>query len=394
MQVESQKLWQKKFSSWLRRPLPGTVTGNCDEATAPALLLRFALSRATACAAIVPSLPDAEKIVRQIHALADLAGESADLLLLPETRRGKLLLVDEEQRRAAALERAADGNFGLIVTSGAGSVAPAVAPGVRRENRLTLRVGDRIAFRALLEFLVKLDYDDEIECVSPGDFARRGGIIDLFSPLCDFPCRVEFWGDRIESLRKFDPATQRSKDDLDSYELVGRALQRSEEAEQCANSDFFAYLPKEAPVVVLWPEIVRETVRRAVEPDRFERFERAMQTLHREERLFLLSGDSLPGLPDGGIAPLFSTVRAEGRESALFRDTLSAQLKAIAARRMQMVFCYSNLETAPEAEALARELSGKGDCATAPGELDSSFLLEEAKLALICDKDCYDPSVA
>ncbi|MDD3155755.1 MAG: transcription-repair coupling factor, partial [Victivallaceae bacterium] len=88
------------------------------------------------------------------------------------------------------------------------------------------------------------------------------------------------------------------------------------------------------------------------------------------------------------------TVRAEGRESALFRDTLSAQLKDIAARRMQMVFCYSNLETAPEAEALARELSGKVDCATAPGELDSSFLLEEAKLALICDKDCYDPSVA
>ncbi len=51
-----------------------------------------------------------------------------------------------------------------------------------------------------------------------GDFSVRGGIIDLFPPLYDQPARLEFWGDEVESIRLFDPASQRSQGELD--ELV------------------------------------------------------------------------------------------------------------------------------------------------------------------------------
>ncbi len=51
-----------------------------------------------------------------------------------------------------------------------------------------------------------------------GDYTIRGGVMDLFSPMHPFPVRLEFWGDRLESIRQFDPASQRSQDHL--QELV------------------------------------------------------------------------------------------------------------------------------------------------------------------------------
>src|SRR5438067_2300090 len=50
--------------------------------------------------------------------------------------------------------------------------------------------------------------------VEPGQFGRRGGIVDVFSPSDSSPIRIEFFGDEIESVGSFDPLTQRSKDQL------------------------------------------------------------------------------------------------------------------------------------------------------------------------------------
>ncbi|MGA8780564.1 MAG: transcription-repair coupling factor, partial [Terracidiphilus sp.] len=53
----------------------------------------------------------------------------------------------------------------------------------------------------------------------PGQFTRRGGILDVYSPEADRPVRVEFFGDEIETIRKFDPETQRSQSGLDETQL-------------------------------------------------------------------------------------------------------------------------------------------------------------------------------
>lgn len=54
----------------------------------------------------------------------------------------------------------------------------------------------------------------------PGEFAQRGGILDIYSPLWEEPSRVELEGDRVVSIRRFDPMTQRSSDDLRSVEII------------------------------------------------------------------------------------------------------------------------------------------------------------------------------
>jgi len=53
-----------------------------------------------------------------------------------------------------------------------------------------------------------------------GDYSIRGGVIDIFSPLYPFPVRLEFWGDRLESIRQFDPISQRSQDCLSEMILL------------------------------------------------------------------------------------------------------------------------------------------------------------------------------
>src|SRR5205823_1063399 len=55
----------------------------------------------------------------------------------------------------------------------------------------------------------------------PGEFSRRGGILDVFSPDADSPYRLEFFGDEIESIRLFDAGTQRSLGQQDSAEITG-----------------------------------------------------------------------------------------------------------------------------------------------------------------------------
>lgn len=72
----------------------------------------------------------------------------------------------------------------------------------------------------LLQHLVKIGYEPVSVVTQPGTFGRRGGIIDLFPPAMKHPVRIEFFGDEVESLRTFNPATQRSVDALNGFVLT------------------------------------------------------------------------------------------------------------------------------------------------------------------------------
>ncbi len=73
-----------------------------------------------------------------------------------------------------------------------------------------LQVGQIIQVETLVRSLVRLGYELVNTVVLPGQFARRGGIIDVWPPAAAQPTRLEFFGDEIDTLRTFDPATQRT----------------------------------------------------------------------------------------------------------------------------------------------------------------------------------------
>jgi transcription-repair coupling factor (superfamily II helicase) len=77
-----------------------------------------------------------------------------------------------------------------------------------------LKVGQAIRLEKLLETWVGVGYSGETIVSEPGQFSRRGGILDVWPPSDPAPTRIELFGDEIDSLKQFDPATQRSGDSV------------------------------------------------------------------------------------------------------------------------------------------------------------------------------------
>ncbi|MDG3012298.1 transcription-repair coupling factor [Rhodococcus sp. D2-41] len=90
------------------------------------------------------------------------------------------------------------------------SLVQPMAPGLGEIEPVQLRVGEDHAFDELIERLVELAYTRVDMVGKRGEFAVRGGILDIFSPTADHPVRVEFWGDEVTEMRAFSVADQRS----------------------------------------------------------------------------------------------------------------------------------------------------------------------------------------
>ncbi|MBX3097276.1 MAG: hypothetical protein KF812_10475, partial [Fimbriimonadaceae bacterium] len=89
-----------------------------------------------------------------------------------------------------------------------------------RADMITLRQGGRVDADELLELLGRLGYEQAEPVRVPGQFARRGGIIDLFPMGTDRPLRLDLFDDEIESMRRFDPMTQRSIDAVEEWTIT------------------------------------------------------------------------------------------------------------------------------------------------------------------------------
>ena len=77
------------------------------------------------------------------------------------------------------------------------------------------RRGETVDTEKLTAHLNTVGYTKTDVVEMPGEFAHRGGLLDVYPPESDRPLRIELFGDEVESIRKFDPATQRSSSAVD-----------------------------------------------------------------------------------------------------------------------------------------------------------------------------------
>ncbi|MGA7732373.1 MAG: hypothetical protein WCD37_14020, partial [Chloroflexia bacterium] len=99
----------------------------------------------------------------------------------------------------------------IIVTSVLALMQPAMAPDDLGYAVRTLKRGEQVDLRELLGHLVDLGYESVAMVDAPGQFSRRGGIVDIYAPTSTLPVRIEFFGDEVDSIRVFNPLTQRSE---------------------------------------------------------------------------------------------------------------------------------------------------------------------------------------
>ena len=130
------------------------------------------------------------------------------------------------------------GRSPIIVTTPEALAETVPNPQVLEKNKITLSVGEEIPISMLTNMLLNLDFKRVDFVYEPGQFAVRGGIVDVYSFAHDIPVRIDFFGDEVDSIREFELETQLSQNKVDSVDIVGG---QSEEKDL---TTILAYLPQ------------------------------------------------------------------------------------------------------------------------------------------------------
>ena len=167
-----------------------------------------------------------EREARQLAGdLQSLTGEMPVTLLAREWqfRPNAVSSREWERSRLAALHQMAAGNAPVVVATVDALLTWTMPPHRLTELSMTLEVGGRADLKELTDRLLQAGYSrcDQVEGV--GQFALRGGILDVFSPLMEQPVRCEFFDDEIDSLGLFDPGTQRRTENVSAALLLPAA---------------------------------------------------------------------------------------------------------------------------------------------------------------------------
>ncbi len=128
-----------------------------------------------------------------------------------------------EHARLGALAKIVDGDYDVAVCGIDALASITMPPDVLIANRFTLKSGDTIEPSSLAGRLVAAGYTRTDTVEGAGQFALRGGILDVFAPDMSCPVRIEFWGDEIDSICLFDVVSQRRDEIIDRITLAPSA---------------------------------------------------------------------------------------------------------------------------------------------------------------------------
>jgi transcription-repair coupling factor (superfamily II helicase) len=125
-----------------------------------------------------------------------------------------------QEERATALWKISTGTASIVVTPVAATAIRLRAAEFYTDLARTIRRGESLDTDALLAHLNTVGYNPADVVEMPGQYALRGGILDVYSPEAERPVRIEFFGDEVDSIRRFDPASQRSSTAVDEALLL------------------------------------------------------------------------------------------------------------------------------------------------------------------------------
>ena len=158
-----------------------------------------------------------------------------DLLFYQADLRGKYLIKQRMEVLQAILEQ----ENVTVVTSFDGFMDALLPIETIKERIRELAVGDTLDFEALKKDVALLGYEREEQIDGPGQFAVRGGIMDIYPLTEEVPIRIELWGDEIDSIRTFDVESQRSIENLQKISIYPASDFPEEQAKRVSFLDYF-----------------------------------------------------------------------------------------------------------------------------------------------------------
>jgi transcription-repair coupling factor (superfamily II helicase) len=167
------------------------------------------------------------------------------------------------ETRAVALWRFSTGQVQLLAVPVSAALMRLREAEFYRSRALALARDEDVSLDALVAHLESVGYERHEMAEMPGQFAVRGGIVDLFSPEAPRPVRFELFGDTVESLREFDPGTQRSVSPLERFTIPPLTEFLREETAPLERASATLFDLSEQPVVILdEPEALAQAIKR------------------------------------------------------------------------------------------------------------------------------------
>jgi transcription-repair coupling factor (superfamily II helicase) len=264
----------------------------------------------------------------------------------------------------------------FVVTTLQALLQPVPDPAQMRQRRQRVRVGAALPPEELARWLVGHGFQQMEAVELPGEFSRRGGILDVFSPDAEAPYRLEFFGDDVESIRQFAVDTQRSLGDVAAIEITAVGPDHeSRNGEAAGDTGHLTdYLPPDAWVALVEPD------------DLTEQGKHYLERVSNIRGLFSIPGafQQLVKLPSIKITALPATseettchLRVESVERfsgevAKIRD----ELDAAAATDRVLIACHNDAEKKRLGEVLgAGKLAQEGRLKLLVGRVHAGFRL-------------------
>ena len=228
-------------------------------------------------------LQDAEEAGYFYHDLTQLLGNK-DVLFFPSSYRRAIKYAQRDSAneilRTEVLARFSEGIY--VVTYPEAVAELVVSKKALDTKTLVLEKDQTIAVSAIEKTLREFGFREVDYVYEPGQFALRGSILDVYSYSCEYPFRIDFFGDDIDSIRTFEVEDQLSKDRRDRIEIVPELSTVAEE-----KVSFFSFLPKDALLVVKDYNYVRDAVDRVYQEGfssqaRMEQMENVTEVEQRE----------------------------------------------------------------------------------------------------------------
>ncbi len=194
-------------------------------------------------------LSDKEEAAFFLNDLENLNKTASNILFFPHSYKRPYQLEEIDNAnvvsRAEVLERINRGNTSIVVTYPEALFEKIITKKQFAKNILEIRKGTEYSVDFINELLIEYEFDKVDFVYAPGQFAVRGGIIDIFSFSNDIPYRVEFYGDEVDSIRTFDPVNQLSIKSMSRLTVVPNIQSYASEE---VREDILQFIPNQTNI--------------------------------------------------------------------------------------------------------------------------------------------------
>lgn len=305
--------------------------------------------------------------------------------------------------RAEVLSRLSSDTKPIIVTYAEALSEKVVSVSSLRKNILKINKTDSISMEYIIDALDELDFDMVDFVSSPGEYSLRGGIIDIYSYSNEYPYRVEFFGDDIDSLRSFDVLSQLTIEEEESLEIMPNIQNQT-----IVKENRVSLLEYFGPNTIIWSKDLGYSLNTVD-----ERFEIAAKTynelenkeLHQEpEELYLMSKDiesdiqslvmiefGLNTFSDNSIEYIFDT-----QPQPLFNKKLSILAQTLNDRTeesYQNIFFINNPKQVERIDKIIKEFSNEYSNIIYeyyPNTISKGFIDHQSKTSIFTDHEIFE----